>query len=140
MEGGADLGDEFQRAGQVELAAVAEMVDVHAVDELHDEVGITLGGAAVVVDVDDVRMVERGHGLGLAFEAGERVGIRTGFRRQDLDRHTAVEAGVETLINRAHATAAEQAADLVAGIEGLGEFVRLRGGPTAGPVFTGRRA
>ena len=125
LEGGADLGDEFERAGQIELAAMAQMVDVHAVDEFHDQIGIALGGAAVIVDVNDVRVVERGHGLGFAFKADTGVRVGAGLARQDFDRHAAGEAGVKTLIHRAHAAAAEQAFDFVAGIEGAGDPLRF---------------
>jgi hypothetical protein len=49
---------------------------------------------AEVVDREDVGVRERGDRLGLALEAGERVGVRGQLRREDLDGDVPVELRV----------------------------------------------
>ena len=43
------------------LAAVDQLMEIHPVDELHHEVGVPGGGLAEIVDVVDVRVIERGN-------------------------------------------------------------------------------
>ena len=64
--------------------------------------------AADVVQAADVRVVERGDGFGLTGEARAELGIRRQFRREDLQRHAAVQARIAGPIHLAHATRAKQ--------------------------------
>ena len=68
---------------------------------------------AEVEDREDVRVRERGDGLGLALEARERVGVRGQLRGKDLDRDVAVELRVARAVDLAHAPGAERREDLV---------------------------
>ena len=51
-------------------------------------------------------MVQGGNGAGFAFEPLLQVGIRAEVRREDLDSHRAVKAGVARTIDFAHAASA----------------------------------
>ncbi len=59
------------------------------------------------VDRRDVRMVQRGQQLRLALEAGQAHRVGRQPLGQDLDRHRAVEGGVERLPDRTHAPFAD---------------------------------
>jgi len=65
------------------------------------------------VNVDDVRVVEGGEGLGLAFEPGQAVGVLGDVQRQRLDGDLAAECGVFGPIDRAHTTFAQLGGDSV---------------------------
>ena len=70
-----------------------------------EQLGHGVGDAVVraeVVDREDVRMRERGDGLGLALEARERVGVRGQLRGEDLDGDLAVELRVARAVDLAH--------------------------------------
>src|SRR5262245_8102943 len=66
-----------------------------------------------VVQVADVRMIQRRDRLRLALEAGAAVGVRGERLAQDLDRHDPIEARVAGLVDVAHPAAAERRQDLV---------------------------
>ena len=68
-----------------------------------------------IVDLDEIGMLAPGGGSGLAAEAGQmgRV-VVSGFLEQ-LERDIATEGVVTGEVNDAHATAAEDALDVVAG-------------------------
>ena len=78
-------------------------------DEM-DPVGLFDG-----MDGDDVGVLERGHGLGLALEALAALGVASELLGQHLERHVAVEPGVAGAVHLAHATLAELLDDLVMG-------------------------
>src|SRR5205085_1459667 len=65
-------------------------------------------------------MRERGDGLGLALEAGERVGVRGQLRGEDLDRDLPVELRVARPVDLAHPARAERREDLVGTETGAG--------------------
>ena len=77
----------------------------------HQEVGPVLG--ADVVQGADVGMVQSGDRLGFALEPLAQVGIRADMVRQHFDGHRAVEAGVDRLVDLAHAAGADGRLDLV---------------------------
>ena len=75
------------------------------VEEFHDEViGVLV--PSDVVDRADVRMRERGDGLGFAFEPRAELGIRGEFRGKDLDGDGAVEPCIPRPVHLAHAAGA----------------------------------
>ncbi len=87
-----------------------------AADELHDEVG-DVAFFAEIVDLDDVRVIEPGHGVRLAHEPHREIlgGLLVELADQNgLDRHLAVELGIERLVDDAHRPLAEDALELVA--------------------------
>jgi hypothetical protein len=81
-----------------------------------EQLGHGVGDAVVpaeVVDREDVRMRERGDGLGLALEARERVGVGGQLRGEDLDGDVAVELRVAGAVDLAHPAGAERREDFV---------------------------
>ena len=66
-----------------------------------------------VVQRADVRMVQAGDGLRFALEALLHFGVVGEMRREDLDRHGAVQPRVGRLVDFAHPARADQREDLV---------------------------
>src|SRR5260221_4030710 len=91
-------------------------LQLFTVDELHDEVGgVPL--FAEVVDLDDVRVIEPGHRTRLALEPYREIlrGLFVELAHQNgLDRHLAVQLGVERFANATHRPLAEDPPELVA--------------------------
>ena len=87
--------------------------------ELEDEVR-PARGLADVVDLDDVGVLQAGERRGLGAKAGQvlRAGLEPG--QDHLQRHGAIEAELPGLVHDAHAAAAEQPQDLIAGDLGQG--------------------
>jgi hypothetical protein len=83
-----------------------------ALDQFHDQ-GLHAARFLQAVNLRDVRMVQRGEGLRLAFESGEALRILCERLRQHLDRHLAPEGGVSGAIDLAHSTGAEGGEDFV---------------------------
>ena len=106
-----DLQGEPQGGG----AAVAQdLLQRHAVDELHDDEG----GAVVLVDgeIDEVRDVgvpELDGDPGLALEPGLELGVGDELRAHHLDDPHVVEEPVAYLVDSTHPTLAELLEDLV---------------------------
>ena len=88
---------------------VAVAIDRHALDELHHEVRLAVGGRAAVQQPRDVRMIQRGQRLALGLEpAHDAVGIRP--RPDHLQRRLPPERGIGALgaIHHAHAARAHK--------------------------------
>ena len=85
--------------------------EVLALDQLHHD---RADAVAVLQAVDrrDVGMVQRRQHLGFALEARQALGIGGERRRQDLDRHLALEPRVGGAIDLAHTAGAERRDDL----------------------------
>ena len=111
-----------QRAGQrnrnVEKAHLRQsavrnyLVERGPLDELHryERNGIVfLDGE----DGDDVRVVQRSDGLGLASEAREPVCVPRDGIRKSLQRHITIQFRVARAVDLTHATSAEQGKNLV---------------------------
>ena len=64
------------------------------------------------VDLRDVRMIEGREQLGFPLEAGQAVGIAGKGVREDLQRDGAVQSGVATPVDLAHAARAKDAGNL----------------------------
>ncbi len=82
--------------------------------QLH-RVEVELAFVADVVDLDQVGVAEAAGGDRLAPEGGDLVGVLRGLGVQDLERHLAVEAGLQRPVDDADGAAAEPAEQLVAG-------------------------
>ena len=65
-------------------------------------------------------MVEAGLDLGLVAESLHEIGVGGELGVEGLDRHGAVQGGVETLVNLAHAAFADQRFHPVVGNHGAG--------------------
>ena len=74
-EGVEDVGGDVDGLllGEFPAVVLEVLVDVHAIDELHDEVELAVRGFPEVVDRDDRGVVEVGHRLRLALEACDEV-------------------------------------------------------------------
>ena len=88
-------------------------VERSAVDELEREVGegVVL---ADLVDLDDVRMLERCHGLRFDEEPGQCIGAGVAPREHHLQGDEPVELLLPRLVDHPHPAAAELAEDFVA--------------------------
>src|SRR5947207_12107653 len=88
---------------------IAQSIAVNVLDG--DEVGAF--ALADFVDVGDVRMIECSSGGGLLLEAAHSILISSNSRGQNLQRDFAMQPHVLRQINFAHATFAEQRANLI---------------------------
>ena len=113
VERRGDRGRHALHAVQVELALVDDVAQVRAGHEAHRQVEHAVVFAAAV-DRDDVRVLQRGRQPRLGLEAGHRVGVLGVLRRDDLQRHGAVELGVGRLVDDPHPAAVEHPLDRVA--------------------------
>ena len=66
-----------------------------------------------VVEIADVRMIERRHGAGLAFEARPAIRIDNELFREDFDGDRAVESCVSRAVDLTHATGSNQLEDFI---------------------------
>ena len=83
-----------------------------AFDEFHDEIRLAFV-VADEIDLDDVRIVERGHAARFAQEALlDRLVVRERIGKH-LDRDVAVQRSLEALVDHAHAAASEFGDDVV---------------------------
>ena len=95
-----------------------------ALHQLHDNVvhAGAAGRLADVVDVDDVRVIERGGGARLPIQPVQQLGIRAGA--EHLDRHRPAQPRIASAVDLAHAARAQTVDHLVgpdprAGREGV---------------------
>ena len=95
------------------------LVEGLALDALHrDEVhrlAFAEGSAVDVVDRDDVGVVQRRGGLGLALETPPALGVADGFAGEELQGDRALEPRVERAIDDSHPALAKLAEDPVMG-------------------------
>ena len=98
-----DAQDVVRRQPAQALEALAEVL---AVEELHGDVRRPVPDA-VIEDLHDVRAAELRRGLGLALEAGLRLGKLGDLALDELDRAGDVEREVRREPDRAHAALAE---------------------------------
>ena len=73
---------------------------------------------ADLVDLDDVRMLQAGHGLGFPDEAGAFALVGIGTRQNHLESHQPFEPGLLCLVNDSHAAPAQHAQHFEAGNRG----------------------
>ncbi len=112
------LDGDAQHLGDRQRAAQQPLFERLALEILHHEEPDRLARPgrcrfADVVQLTDVRMVERGDGPRFALEPLTPIGIgRKGFG-QHLERHHAIEARVAGLVDLAHPACAEARNDLV---------------------------
>ena len=115
VEGVGHLGQDAKRSLRAQLAlAVEDASEVVALDEAHRQVELPVVLAGLV-DRDHVRMVERGGEAWLAQEAGTERLVLGQLRRDQLQRDRALERQVDRPVDDAHAAAADQRLDPVAG-------------------------
>src|SRR6266850_4710839 len=117
---GVGLGECFSNVLQVtqqlrklimgQVNAIAESLTV---DKLHRD-KVSAFKFTDLVDVGDVRMIQRSSGLRLLFEALQSFPIRSKIRGQYFERHIAIDAAIACEINVAHSAFSESCANFVA--------------------------
>ena len=98
---------------QRESTTANPLVERAPLNELHCHEGniiVFLDGE----DGDDMRVVERGDGLGFASEARETIDVSREGIGKNLQRHIAIQFRVERAVDLSHATSAEQGLYFVA--------------------------
>ena len=99
--------DDMERPLQRELSfAVEAVLHTFTIHKLHSEEMVP-PVFADVVELDDIRVIERGRGLRLAVEAFEKGCVLNELLWKDLQSDAALEFGVFRLIDRSHATFAD---------------------------------
>ena len=96
-----------ERLRRSEAPGPHRLAEVHAIDELHDEVEEAAAFPAFEHG-DDVRMAQFPQHPRLPGKALREGRIAAQFRREDLQRDGAVERGLPHLVNEAHATLADE--------------------------------
>ena len=112
FERGSNLPGDRHGGFDRHAAARDHLRQRHAVDQLHHQRVHTIA-ILEAVDRGDVGMLERRERPCFANESRDAIGIRIGFRRQDLDRHVSLEARVARPIHHAHAARTEPGLDLI---------------------------
>ncbi len=107
-----DLQRDSQRLVTRKRAVGEPLREVFTLDELHRQEAHAVR-LVQAVDRRDVGVVQRGEQLRFALEAGEPLGTLREHGRQDLDRHLAIERGVEGLPHHPHAALADLVHDAV---------------------------
>ena len=95
-----------------ERAARDQVLERHAVEKFHGDEGSAFV-LADVVNRADVRMIERGSGLCLALEAGQRLWIAGNLVGQEFQGDETMQARVFCLVDDTHAATAELFDDTV---------------------------
>ena len=107
LQGVADLRDDLQGLGRLELAGPQCLADVDAVHELHDEI-IDVADMPEVMHADDVGMVELRKRFGFAGKAIGKPGVEADIGRENLDGDEAIERLLPGFVDRAHAALTKQ--------------------------------
>ena len=108
----AGLGQELQQLGLPAVPLVDEQLQVLTLDEFHHQVVQALR-LAVFEDGDDVRVVQRRRGAGLALEARPGLPLEGAARLDRLDGHLPPQQGVLPQEDLAHGALADAPKDLV---------------------------
>src|ERR1700686_3983522 len=83
-----------------------------AFEELHDQViGAIL--RADVIEMTNVRMVQRGNGPGLALHALLEFRRRRKMRSENFDRDRAIQTGIQRTVNFPHSAGAQRRLDFI---------------------------
>ena len=114
VERSGDLLERCGRPRRLERALAQHRLQVGALDEAHRDVQLPVD-LARVVDRDDVRMLDRGRQPRLAQEALAERHVVGELRGEQLQRDVAVEREVVGAVDDAHAAAADQRLDPIAG-------------------------
>ena len=106
IEGVGNFDGEIEEAVQLHGAAGDEMLESLALETFHGDEGLAIF-LADIMDGADVGMVESGGGFGFAAKAAEGLGIFSEVVGEKFQSYEAVEAGVLSLVDDSHASAAE---------------------------------
>src|SRR5579872_657210 len=102
-----DFHSNFQQLSERQCAPAQALGERLAVEELHDEeVGTVL--RADVVEMANVRMIQRGNGAGFALKTLLKLGSVGEVSGENLDGHEAIEARVFRAVDLSHAAGAQR--------------------------------
>lgn len=137
-DGGGDFGEQLDGGEWRERTTPKSLGEVLALDERHGEVGLPRE-LPHVEDGDDALMIERGGGGRFGAEARQVFGGGELAGQYRLERDFAIEAGVVSAIDDAHAAAAQLGEDCIgADLRGNGRL-RFEGGlPGSSAIGIGR--
>src|SRR5262249_29530945 len=113
-----DRGEHQGQDAPLSLDAVVESL---AVQVLHDDVAIAVGGRTEVQDFEDVVVADLAGGLRLALESLDGLRVRSRARVKDLDRDPAADPHVLAFVDGAHAARADEADDAILPIQELAD-------------------
>jgi hypothetical protein len=119
LERAGDLGRGIQRIVHRHRAALQTRGELVTRDQLHREKTESIVFVETV-DPRDVRMVQRCEDLGFPLEPGEPFGILGERRRQELQRHLAIELRIARAPHLAHGSRPQGGDDLVGAEAGAG--------------------
>jgi len=114
IEGIGDFDGERERGIEVHRPALDRVLEGHAVQKLHYDVGLSVL-LANVVNGADVGMIQRRGGLRFAPETAQGLRVFGYFVRQKLERNKAIQSRVLGLVHNAHAAATELLDNAVVG-------------------------
>src|SRR2546422_7671968 len=90
LDGVANIDEEFEALSGGEIILVTVLGDLHAADQLHDEIRAAGAGGAAIKHLGDIRMIHHREGLALDFEArDDAAGIHAEL--DDLQRYAAAD-------------------------------------------------
>ena len=102
----ADLNADMQRLSHVDRAAIEHRAQRYAVNVFGGE-ELRAVGVSDIVDGEDVGVIERGNGTGLALEAAQPLFVRQRPMREHLQRQPAAEPDVLGEVDLRHAARPE---------------------------------
>ncbi len=111
------IGDRQDLGLRQALARSADLRQVGAVDELHDDVGRALVADAEVVDLGDSRVTQPRRYLGLAQEPRLMLLLLPELRADHLDHPHLLQQPVADLVDRPHPALAHLLEDLVLAVD-----------------------
>ncbi len=106
-----DLRGDVENLAHGDQAGFQQLAKGLACDKLHGDV-VACAVAAEFVDRDDVGVVERGGGFGFLFKAKQAFDVSGKCGGKNLDGDATFEAGVNGMVDLAHAARAQRADDL----------------------------
>ena len=151
LDGGRDLAQEREARAQGEAVGGGVGGDGDAVDVLHDEVRLAVGGDAAVEQGGDVPVVEVGEDLAFVAEAADgEVALVAAAEELEGDAFLELVVGADPLVDGPHAADADEAGEGVgadagadgggggiAGGEGIGEDGAVGALPGGVPAVEG---
>ena len=126
LQGVGDLPSDARRFGERNRSLDDPISEGRTLDELEDE-GTDAVRLLEPVDDGNVWMIERCQDDGFPLQTGDSIGIEGECRRQHLDRNVALESGVSSAIDLAHAAGAYPRRDSIGTELPSDEWIRWLG-------------
>ena len=114
VEGVGNFDGQGKNLAGLHRTARDAVLQGYAIQKLHGDEGLAVL-LADIVNRTDVGVIQSGGGLGFALKTAERLGIASDFVGKEFQSDEAVQAGVLSLVNHAHAAATELFDDAIVG-------------------------